>query len=235
MLGPVLITAAVRLLDRLFLTLLIVSQVTVLVFPCLALWLESSIHRVRPPAKTHARFRKARPASVWGNNAVTIRGLHKTYVNGIFQKRQHTAIDSLDLDVPPTGIHVFCGRNGSGKTTLLRIIAGLESATEGEVNYLDGMSRPAAGDLGIVPQKNVLWDELTCSQHLTLWSALKRPSGAPADEVGELLSECGLLDKKHAAAGSLSGGQKRRLQLAIGLVGGSQLVLIDEATSGEST
>jgi ABC-type multidrug transport system ATPase subunit len=164
---------------------------------------------------------------------VTIRGLHKTYVNGILHKRQHTAIESLDLDIPPTGIHVFCGRNGSGKTTLLRIIAGLESATEGEVNYLDGMSRPAAGDLGIVPQKNVLWDELTCAQHLTLWSALKRPSGAPAEEVGELLAECGLLGKKHAAAGSLSGGQKRRLQLAIGLVGGSQLVLIDEATSGE--
>ncbi|KAG9082945.1 hypothetical protein FS749_006448, partial [Ceratobasidium sp. UAMH 11750] len=216
MLGPVLITAAV----------------TIIIFPCLALWLENNLHRVQPPSNQHARFRKARPASVWGNNAVTIRGLHKTYVNGIFHKRQHTAIDSLDLDVPPTGIHVFCGRNGSGKTTLLRIIAGLESATEGDVNYLDGMSRPAAGDLGIVPQKNVLWNELTCAQHLTLWSALKRPSGAPAEEVGELLSECGLLDKKHAAAGSLSGGQKRRLQLAIGLVGGSQLVLIDEATSG---
>ncbi|KAG9103880.1 hypothetical protein FRC06_007277 [Ceratobasidium sp. 370] len=216
MLGPVLITAAA----------------TIIVFPCLALWLENNLHRVRSPSNQHARFRKSRPASVWGNNAVTIRGLHKTYVNGIFRKRQHTAIDSLDLDVPPTGIHVFCGRNGSGKTTLLRIIAGLESATEGEVNYLDGMSRPAAGDLGIVPQKNVLWNELTCAQHLTLWSALKRPSGAPPEEVGELLSDCGLLDKKHAAAGSLSGGQKRRLQLAIGLVGGSQLVLIDEATSG---
>ncbi|QRV72980.1 ABC transporter [Ceratobasidium sp. AG-Ba] len=210
----------------------IAAAVTIVVFPCLALWLENNLHRVRPPSKQYTRLRKSRPASVWGNNAVTIRGLHKTYVSGILHKRQHTAIESLDLDVPPTGIHVFCGRNGSGKTTLLRIIAGLESATEGEVTYLDGLSRPAAGDLGIVPQKNVLWNELTCAQHLTLWSALKRPSGAPADEVGELLAECGLVDKKHAAAGSLSGGQKRRLQLAIGLVGGSQLVLIDEATSG---
>lgn len=172
---------------------------------------------------------------MWGGNAVSIRGLQKTYVSGIFKKRSHTAIESLDLVIPSTGIHVFCGRNGSGKTTLLRIIAGLESATAGEVTYLDGMTRPAAGDLGIVPQKNILWNELTCSQHLTLWSALKRPSGTRPDEVGELLSECGLLDKKHAAAGSLSGGQKRRLQLAIGLVGGSQLVLIDEATSGKSS
>ncbi|KAG9125960.1 hypothetical protein FRC07_005437, partial [Ceratobasidium sp. 392] len=216
MLGPILITAVV----------------TIVLFPCLALWLENNLHRVQPPSNQHVRFRKSRPGSVWGNNAVTIRGLHKTYVNGILHKRHHTAIESLDLDIPPTGIHVFCGRNGSGKTTLLRIMAGLESATEGDINYLDGMSRPAAGDLGIVPQKNVLWNELTCAQHLTLWSALKRPSGAPPEEVGELLSECGLLDKKHAAAGSLSGGQKRRLQLAIGLVGGSQLVLIDEATSG---
>ncbi|KAF8709133.1 P-loop containing nucleoside triphosphate hydrolase protein, partial [Rhizoctonia solani] len=211
------------------------TQVTIFLFPLLALWLESHLHSVQPPDNTRARaqFRKAhRPGSVWANAAVSIRGLHKTYSNGVFKKRTHTAIEHLDLDIPPSGIHVFCGRNGSGKTTLLRIIAGLESASEGEVVYADGMPRPAAGDLGIVPQKNVLWNELTCAQHLTLWGALKRPSGAPSEEVGELLQECGLLAKKHAAAGSLSGGQKRRLQLAIGLVGGSQLVLIDEATSG---
>ncbi|CAE6510666.1 unnamed protein product [Rhizoctonia solani] len=211
------------------------GPVTIVLFPLLALWLESRIHSVRPPdnSRQHAQFRKApRPLSVWGNASVSIRGLHKTYATGIFKKRKHTAIESLDLDVPASGIHVFCGRNGSGKTTLLRIIAGLESASEGEVTYADGLPRPVAGDLGIVPQKNVLWNELTCAQHLTLWSALKRPTGAPSEEVGELLQECGLLAKKHAAAGSLSGGQKRRLQLAIGLVGGSQLVLIDEATSG---
>ncbi|KAF8760089.1 P-loop containing nucleoside triphosphate hydrolase protein [Rhizoctonia solani] len=190
------------------------------------------------PART--QFRKAhRPGSVWANAAVSIRGLHKTYSNGVFKKRTHTAIEHLDLDIPPSGIHVFCGRNGSGKTTLLRIIAGLESASEGEVVYADGMPRPAAGDLGIVPQKNVLWNELTCAQHLTLWGALKRPSGAPSEEVGELLQECGLLAKKHAAAGSLSGGQKRRLQLAIGLVGGvswcgPDLATRDMAGSGSS-
>ncbi|CAE6433002.1 unnamed protein product [Rhizoctonia solani] len=214
---------------------LIAAATTIVLFPLLALWLESHLHTVRPPDNTRARaqFRKApRPLSVWGNASVSIRGLHKTYSTGVFKKRTHTAIESLDLDIPHSGIHVFCGRNGSGKTTLLRIIAGLESASEGEVTYADGLPRPAAGDLGIVPQKNVLWNELTCAQHLTLWGALKRPSGAPSEEVGELLQECGLLDKKHAAAGSLSGGQKRRLQLAIGLVGGSQLVLIDEATSG---
>ncbi|CAE6424352.1 unnamed protein product [Rhizoctonia solani] len=213
----------------------IAAAATIVIFPLLALWLESHLHSVQPPdnSRTRAQFHKAsRPLSVWGNASVSIRGLHKTYSTGIFKKRTHTAIESLDLDVPASGIHVFCGRNGSGKTTLLRIIAGLESASHGEVTYADGMSRPAAGDLGIVPQKNVLWNELTCAQHLTLWGALKRPSGAPSEEVGELLQECGLLDKKHAAAGSLSGGQKRRLQLAIGLVGGSQLVLIDEATSG---
>ncbi|CAE6371657.1 unnamed protein product, partial [Rhizoctonia solani] len=214
---------------------LIAAAATIVLFPLLALWLESHLHSVQPPdnSRTRSQFHKAsRPLSVWGNASVSIRGLHKTYSTGLFKKRTHTAIESLDLDVPPSGIHVFCGRNGSGKTTLLRIIAGLESASEGEVTYADGMSRPAAGDLGIVPQKNVLWNELTCAQHLTLWGALKRPTGAPSEEVGELLQECGLLDKKHAAAGSLSGGQKRRLQLAIGLVGGSQLVLIDEATSG---
>lgn len=106
--------------------------------------------------------------------------------------------------------------------------------------------------LGIVPQKNVLFPDLTCIQTLKVWKAIKRPKGSMDDEdLIQLLKDCDLEHKIYANAATLSGGQKRKLQLAIGLVGGSKsrsifvpkekfeaeeiiliVVLVDECTSG---
>ena len=93
--------------------------------------------------------------------------------------------------------------------------------------YEDGSSKPQHGILGIVPQKNVLFPELTCLQTLKVWSAIKRPKGSSDDEdLIQLLKDCDLGHKIHAIAATLSGGQKRKLQLAIGLVGGSKSMSI---------
>jgi len=74
--------------------------------------------------------------------------------------------------------------------------------------------------VGIVPQKNVLFPELTCYQTLQVWRAVK---GASVDEdIEQLLRDCDLERKIHENASTLSGGQKRKLQLAIGLIGGSK-------------
>jgi ATP-binding cassette subfamily A (ABC1) protein 3 len=87
--------------------------------------------------------------------------------------------------------------------------------------------RPSRGHIGIVPQKNVLFPELTCLQNLRVWRAVKRPNDASADEdLEQLLKDCDLERKIHSNASTLSGGQKRKLQLAIGLVGGSKSKLL---------
>lgn len=166
-----------------------------------------------------------------------------------------TAIADLSFSVPRSGIFVLLGSNGAGKSTVLGILAGLIGGGGGSVVFpppgapssvsdkdsgggteWDGPSRPPNGGLGIVPQKNVLFPELTCFQTMQLWSAVKRPNDHHSDtsfqrhvhveetpeELRRLLMDCGLEGKLHSNAGSLSGGQKRKLQLAIGLVGGSE-------------
>lgn len=102
-------------------------------------------------------------------------------------------------------------------------MAGLQGRTAGQVLYEGGVSQPGHGVLGIVPQKNVLFPELSCYQTLKLWKAIKRPKGSQDDEdIEQLLKDCDLGHKIMSNASTLSGGQKRKLQLAIGLVGGSK-------------
>ena len=111
----------------------------------------------------------------------------------------------------------------SGKSTSLSILAGLLRETSGSVEFENGKSRLGHGELGIVPQKNVLFPELSCYQTVRLWRAIKTPFGRTLDEdIIQLLKDCDLGHKIHANASTLSGGQKRKLQLAIGLVGGSK-------------
>ena len=108
----------------------------------------------------------------------------------------------------------------------MSVLAGLLGRTRGTVAFEGGVARPPRGTVGIVPQKNVLFPELTCRQTLRVWAAVKRRGGgggAGADEdVEQLLRDCDLGEKIHYNADALSGGQKRKLQLAIGLIGGSK-------------
>lgn len=96
------------------------------------------------------------------------------------------------------------------------------------------MRHPPRGTLGIVPQKNVLFPDLTCYQTLRVWRAIKYSSHSTNEDndYEQLLRDCDLGKKIHSNANTLSGGQKRKLQLAIGLIGGSKIVLVDECTSG---
>jgi len=141
----------------------------------------------------------------------------------------------------------------AGKSTSLSVIAGLSSITGGTVTFEGGVSRPGRGTLGIVPQKNVLFPELTCMQTLQVWKAVKWSKNSLANEdMEQLLRDCDLGGEINANAATLSGGQKRKLQLAIGLLGGCKgasnyfsrshvsqkecnillVVLVDECTSG---
>uniref|UniRef100_A0A8H8CNN7 ABC transporter domain-containing protein n=1 Tax=Psilocybe cubensis TaxID=181762 RepID=A0A8H8CNN7_PSICU len=192
------------------------------------------------------------------NTAISIRNLTKTYKTtrwfGLGSKKgEVTAVRELSLDVPRTGIFVLLGSNGAGKSTSLSVIAGLSSPTSGSVTFsvpspspspsssstttttttYTQTTLPPRGTLGIVPQKNVLFPELTCLQTLRVWRAVKWSEHSDeGEDLEQLLRDCDLGRKVHANADTLSGGQKRKLQLAVGLLGGSKIVLVDECTSG---
>ena len=114
-------------------------------------------------------------------------------------------------------------REAGGLSSAIHL-AGEEESEVGEAIFEGGIEKPPQGSIGLVPQKNVLFPELTCYQTLRLWKTIKpRFDGSADDEdIVQLLRDCDLGGKVHYTAGALSGGQKRKLQLAIGLVGGSK-------------
>ncbi|KAF4611653.1 hypothetical protein D9613_004331 [Agrocybe pediades] len=211
----------------------LIALVNIFLWPIFAVYLERWLYETISPKSA---TKKHGQNYIAPGMAISIRNLTKVYSNPLnfFSKNGSvTAVSNLSLDIPKTGIFVLLGSNGAGKSTSLSILAGLSSITDGTVTFEGGLPRPLRGDLGIVPQKDVLFDELTCLQTLEVWKAVKWSHNSDEDEdLEQLLIACDLEKKIHYNAGALSGGQKRKLQLAIGLLGGSKIVLVDECTSG---
>lgn len=149
----------------------------------------------------------------------------------------------LTLDVPRGQIMVLLGgkpigkyeasitnaksANGSGKSTTLDCIAGLQKITSGTV-AVDG-----TGGIGITPQANVLWNDLTTMEHVWIFDRLKSvEKPAAKEELKTLVKDCDLSRKSSTKSCALSGGQKRKLQLAMMFAGGSRVCCVDEASSG---
>lgn len=183
---------------------------------------------------------KARVVSWQGEettNSVTLSNFTKVYhPNFFFQyiaprfgRREETvtAVNDLSLTVVKGQIMVLLGANGSGKSTVIESIAGLNQPTSGSIN-INGY-----GGIGICPQKNVLWDELTVEEHVKVFNQLKSTGNRDtAGGIRELIKRCDMDRKIKAQAKTLSGGQKRKLQLALMLTGGSRICCIDEVSSG---
>jgi ABC-2 type transport system ATP-binding protein len=157
--------------------------------------------------------------------AIEIDGLRKSY--GPFE-----AVRGLSLRVQEGEIFAFLGPNGAGKTTTVEILEGFRRRTSGEVRVL-GVD-PQDGDrawrarLGIVLQEGQAQPELTVRETLALWSAYY-PRPRPVDETIEL---AGLEQKAVDRVGRLSGGQRRRLDVALALIGDPDLIFLDEPTTG---
>ncbi|CBJ29591.1 conserved unknown protein [Ectocarpus siliculosus] len=162
---------------------------------------------------------------------VSTRGLVKVYGNG------KKAVKGLDLDLYEGQISVLLGHNGAGKSTAISMITGTLPPTRGEA-YLRGrkLTSDLVGirrSLGVCFQQNTLFDQLTVFQHLQLFAVVKGVRARDVDdEAARMVSEVGLMEKKDTPASALSGGQKRKLSVALAFIGGSEVIVLDEPTSG---
>ncbi|KAL8854960.1 MAG: hypothetical protein Q9221_000156 [Calogaya cf. arnoldii] len=137
------------------------------------------------------------------------------------------AVKNLTLDAHKGQILMLLGPHGSGKSTTFDAIAGLSKVSSGRID-INGV-----GGLGIAPQKNMLWAELTVKEHVSILSNLKAANTKCTNQdMATSIDACDLVDKKEAKSKTLSGGQKRRLQLAMMFAGGSSVCCVDEVSSG---
>lgn len=201
------------------------------VFPVVGALIERALYS----AATKAR--NLRYEETDSTEAMKISGLAKHYPPGWFYRkvvsrfsksRKETvrAVDSIDLSVLRGQIMVLLGANGSGKSTTLDMLAGLQRPSAGQIEM------DASGGIGLCPQKNVLWDELTVYEHVKIFNRLKATQPDSKAALTELVAACDLDIKLNARSGTLSGGQKRKCQLAMMLTGGSSICMLDEVSSG---
>ncbi|KAH9151195.1 hypothetical protein LEN26_003903, partial [Aphanomyces euteiches] len=148
------------------------------------------------------------------------------------------AVHGLNLTMYKNQITCLLGHNGAGKTTLISMLTGMIPPTSGDAT-VDGLSLTQDLDairasLGMCPQHNVLYPTLTVFQHLEFYGRIKgfQDPIALHREVEAKMAEVGLTDKRHTPTAELSGGMKRKLSLAIALLGDSRVVFLDEPTSG---
>lgn len=162
--------------------------------------------------------------------AIRLRGVVKTY-------DETTAVDGLDLEVP-TGVCLgLLGPNGAGKSTTMRMLTAQTRATSGVIEVL-GLPVPARAKraralMGVVPQEDNLDEELSARENLEVFARLYRvPRAERREAVARALEIAQLTGKSHVRTDKLSGGMRRRLLIARGLVHRPRLVLLDEPTVG---
>ena len=156
---------------------------------------------------------------------ITVRDLHKSYGS-------REAVRGVDLEVEEGEVFAFLGPNGAGKTTTVEILEGYRQRTSGQVQVLgaDPWRAPAAwrSRIGVVLQTCQVWSLLTVRESLELHAGYY-PAPRSVDEV---MAVAGLTHQAEQRAGRLSGGQQRRLDVALALIGDPELLFLDEPTTG---
>lgn len=148
-----------------------------------------------------------------------------------------TAVDSLSLEVRRGEIFGFLGPNGAGKTTTIKMMCGLLRPDAGTVEVNGALVR-ASGfkglqTIGLSPQSIVIWETLTCFKQLVFMGRAYGLDGAAARRRSlELLEVFGLAEKKDKLGKTLSGGMQRRLNIALALVHGPDVLFLDEPQAG---
>jgi ABC-2 type transport system ATP-binding protein len=158
-------------------------------------------------------------------SAISVSGLRKAY--GHLE-----AVRGVDFEIAAGEVFGLLGPNGAGKTTTVEILEGYRKRDSGDVTVLGHDPEKPGPDfrqrIGVVLQQSQLWPNLTVREtHAMFAGYYERPR--PVDEVIELV---GLAEKRDARIKTLSGGQKRRLDLGLALIGDPELVFLDEPTTG---
>ncbi|KAJ8730119.1 hypothetical protein PYW07_017157 [Mythimna separata] len=161
---------------------------------------------------------------------VKMHNLTKIFGNNI-------AVNNLSLNIYDDQITVLLGHNGAGKSTTISMMTGNLKVTSGSVNVagfdMATQGSAARSHIGLCPQHNVLFNELTVREHLEFFARLKGFKGKELRaEMDELIEKLELQEKRDYPSKGLSGGQKRRLCVGIALSGAARVVLLDEPTSG---
>jgi ABC-2 type transport system ATP-binding protein len=166
-------------------------------------------------------------ASVMGvsDAAISVSGLRMAY-------GEHEAVRGIDFEVAAGEVFGFLGPNGAGKTTTIEILEGYRERTGGSVSVLGidpgSPTRAWRERVGLVLQECELDPLLTVREAIALFATFYS-APRPVEETIELV---GLAEKRDARVGTLSGGQKRRADVAIGIVGDPDLIFLDEPTTG---
>jgi ABC-2 type transport system ATP-binding protein len=136
---------------------------------------------------------------------------------------EREALKGVSIGAARGELVAIIGPNGAGKTTLLSILAGVQKPDSGSVSR-------APEDVGWVPQQAALYNKLTVAENLRLFARLERCPDVPAT-VEQMLRQTGLADRANDQVGELSGGNRQRVNIAIGLLSAPEVLLLDEPSA----
>ena len=161
---------------------------------------------------------------------LSVQGLSKSYDDLV-------AVNDLSFSVFKGEIFGFLGPNGAGKTTTISMICGLLKRDSGTItingSLIDDDYRSLGSKIGLCPQDLIIWESLTCLEQLEIMGSLyDLKPGYSRKRAKELLEIFGLTDKSNKLAKTLSGGMKRRLNIALGLVHEPEILILDEPQAG---
>ncbi len=165
-----------------------------------------------------------------GTAAISVRGLRKSY-------GKQVVLDGIDLDVPEGSVFALLGANGAGKTTTIHILSTLVAADAGEIRVggHDAIRQPDAVRrlIGLTGQVSAVDGQFTGEENLRLMADLHHLGRDPGRKrVAELLERFDLVEAAGKPAMTYSGGMRRRLDLAMTLVGEPRIIFLDEPTTG---